>query len=364
VAVPIDGVSVVIANAIVEAHFPGGIAAYERESPNGTYCSDGQICRVAFMVEADAKAFAERLTGYGFSSPWSGEISEMALVAQSAYCLHPRDWLEVDLRTIVTADGRQSGATIAWLRGETPAMVAAPAGWTPGAMQIVSVADLQNSYEFVEAKSGDGGRVETYRHRETGQALHIGRPQVTTAASVQAPFMELWNELKDLEDRPLRAGRQQALASFFERTAQLVKDTHAREPGRLLLHGIAARFVKQWELAAESARAVTVLRPDLIEGWLDLTWALAELGRLDEAESCAHEAVALDTTHAPALGNLASVLLHRGKVEEAFVTITSALQSDPANSRNQLIRERIREARDQVIPETHAPWYRKLWRPR
>jgi hypothetical protein len=361
VALAIDGVCVVIRNAIVEARFPGGIAAYERACPNATYCSDGQICSVAFMVEADAKAFADRLTSYGFESPWSSETSEMALIAQHFHRLQPCDWLDVDVLAIPDAEGRQVGVTIAWLRGDNPTTFTAPAGWKPGALQITSGDDLRNNYEFVGAERGDSGSVETYRCRETGQLLHVGRPEISSVTSIQTRYTELWNELKTLEERPPVAGRQQAFASFAERTAQLVKDSHGQEPGPLLLQGIAARFLKQWGLAAESARAVTVLRPDLIFGWLDLTWALAELGRLDEAESCAHEAVALDAASALALGNLASVLLQRGKVEEAFITITRALQSDPRNSKNQLIRERIREARDQPSPETRAPWYRKLW---
>jgi len=358
-ALVISGVSVVISNAIVEARFPGGVAAYERECPNATYCSDGQISRVAFMAEADAKAFTEGLTRYGIIGPWSGGSSNIAIIAQHFNSLHPGDWLEIDLRTIVAADGRQFGATLAWLRGTNPTTVAVPPGWNPEGMHMLTFTDLRNSYEFVNVERGDGGSVETYRHRETGQLIHIGRPQISTA--VQEQYVELLNELKNLEERPLRAGRQQALASFAERTAQLVKDSHAQEPGPLLLRGIAARLLKQWELAAESARAVTVLRPNLIEGWLDLTWALGVLGQLDEAESCARHAVAIDAQSPYALGNLASVLVQRGAVEEAFSTIGRALEIDPANDKNQRLREQIRVARDQAVSSTCAPWYRRLW---
>jgi hypothetical protein len=313
------------------------------------------------MVEADAKAFIERLTSYGFGSPWSGEMSEIALIAEHVNRLQPCDWLDVDLLAIADADGRQFGVTIAWLRGDHPTTFTAPAGWKPGASQITSGEDLRHNYEFVGAERGDGGRVETYRHRQTKQLLHVGRPEIVSVTSVQTRYTELWNELKTLEERPPTAARQQAFVSFAERTRQLVQDSRGQEPGPLLLHAHAARFLKQWGVAAESARAVTVLRPDLMFGWLDLTWALAEMGRLDEAESCAREAVGLDAINALALGNLAQVLLQRGKVDEALVTITRALQSDPTNRKNQLIDARIREARDQPSPETRTPWYRKLW---
>ena len=358
-ALAIDGICVVISSNTVELRFPGGIAAYEKECPNATYCSDGKICRVAFMVESDARAFAERLTNYGFRSP-SNEASEVALVAQRFGLLHPCGWLELDLRTIVAADGRRLGATIAWLRGEDPAKIVAPAGWNPGEMQMMSGADVQNSYEFVEAKERGGGRVETYRHLETGQLIHIGRPATPMAPGVQRRYLDLCNELKTLEERPFAVGREQR-AAILERTAQLVKDSGAKEPGPLLLRGIAARFLKQWELAAESFRAVTTLRPDFVDGWLDLTWALAMLGELEEAEACARQAVTLDPRSGPALGNLASVLLQRGNVDEAFTSINRALECDPTDGKNQLILESIRKARFQPAPEARQPWYRRLW---
>jgi tetratricopeptide (TPR) repeat protein len=261
----------------------------------------------------------------------------------------------------MTPDGRQFGVTLVWLRGEAPSALVAPAGWTPGGLQVLSGPDLKDNYEFVGAQTRGGGRVETYRHRESGELIYIGRPQISPVTNIQTRYVELLNELKELEERPLRADRQQALASFSERTSQLVKDSHVQEPGPLLLQGIAARLLKQWELAAESFRAVTVLRPDLIHPWLDLTWSLAELGRLDEAESCARHAVALDTNNAQALGNLASVLLQRGDVEQAFTTINHAVEHDPTDSTNRRILERICKARGQQDSVTRAPWYRRLW---
>ena len=167
-ALTIDGICVVIRNATVEAKFPGGIAAYERECPSATYCSDGQICRVAFMVEVDARAFAERLATYGFRCPWSGEMPDIALIAQHSSRLEPCDWLDVDLLTFAAPDGRQLGATVAWLRGDKPTTFTAPAGWTPGESQTISGNDYTD-YELAGAEHSHGGSVETYRHRKTGE---------------------------------------------------------------------------------------------------------------------------------------------------------------------------------------------------
>ena len=350
-------------NATVETKFPGGLAAYERECPNGTFCSDGKICRVAFMVEADAREFAAWLERSGLSGPAAGEASDIALVDGHVNCLEPCDWLEVDLRTFADAYGRQQGVTLAWLRGDNAATFTAPAWWKPGEVEPIPRADLPDNYELVDVTRYEGGgSIAAYRHRATGKMFYLPRPKIAGTTTVHERYKALIAELRSVEEQPPLPARQEAFAAIAERAAQLVHDTRGQEPGPLLLQGIAARYLKRWELAAESARAVTVLRPDLMDGWLGLTWALASLGQLDAAQSCARRAVALDATSPAALGNLATVLFEQEKLEEAFVTISSALQIDPEDSMNQALFERIGVAREQSRSEARVPWYRKLWR--
>ena len=100
VPVVIDGVSLIIQNTGVERRFPGGIVAYERACPNATYCSDGEICRVAFTVEAEGRSFAGGLTRHGFVNPWSAERSDVAVAALHVNLLFPCDWLEIDVATM------------------------------------------------------------------------------------------------------------------------------------------------------------------------------------------------------------------------------------------------------------------------
>jgi Flp pilus assembly protein TadD len=114
-------------------------------------------------------------------------------------------------------------------------------------------------------------------------------------------------------------------------------------------------------LAADSFSAVTKLRPDSVDAWLELTWALASLERFDEAESSARQAVALVPDSVETLGNLASALLQRDNLDEALVTINRALEIDPSDATNQLILERIREAQALVASAPRLPWYRRLW---
>jgi hypothetical protein len=48
-AVLIEGLSVVVRCASIEAKHPGGHTAFACEVPNGTLCADGELARVGFM---------------------------------------------------------------------------------------------------------------------------------------------------------------------------------------------------------------------------------------------------------------------------------------------------------------------------
>jgi Flp pilus assembly protein TadD len=125
---------------------------------------------------------------------------------------------------------------------------------------------------------------------------------------------------------------------------QLVEDTQAREPGPLHLQGIAARLRKQWDEAASLFYQVTALRPEYLDGWLELAWTLASLRRFDEAERAARTAVELDPDSASALGNLAGILLEQGKVAEARSVARKARLVDQADVKNKTLVAAIERA--------------------
>jgi tetratricopeptide (TPR) repeat protein len=116
-------------------------------------------------------------------------------------------------------------------------------------------------------------------------------------------------------------------------------------------------------MAEQSFRMVTELRPDLLDGWLELTWALAKLDRLDDAEACAKRAVEIDGSSAAAFGNLASVMLQRGNAEEALPVITRGIALDPSDTKNQMILQQVQDAlRPAAEPETDVPWHKRWFR--
>jgi hypothetical protein len=165
-AVYCAAVSVIVRSSTIEARFTGGVSAYGRSRPNETFCADGEIIRVGFMVERDARLFIARLLEAGIVPPGSEASSEIALIVEGVGFLHPCDWLQLGL-----FDGRPA----AWSAGSDRGKLFI-SGWeiessaTP--LQSLSAKELRESYESVGIKS----RVETYRHKTTGELIYVGRP--------------------------------------------------------------------------------------------------------------------------------------------------------------------------------------------
>lgn len=157
--------SVIIRNSTIEAHFPGGMHAFELSCPNETFCTDGKITRVGFMVEEDARTFIAQLVAAGIESSEKEAAAEIAVFVEGKGLLYPCDWLQVGL-----FDGRPG----AWLTGTEQGNLfisQADAEFsTP--LQVISNKNLLDSYEFLAAQD----KVEAYRHKTTGEVIYIGRP--------------------------------------------------------------------------------------------------------------------------------------------------------------------------------------------
>jgi len=67
VAVLTEMYNVVIRVSTLTVYYPGGVAAYESDCPNSTFCSDGEVCRVGFMSWADTELFVQSLRRFDVS---------------------------------------------------------------------------------------------------------------------------------------------------------------------------------------------------------------------------------------------------------------------------------------------------------
>jgi hypothetical protein len=333
----IEGENVLIRNATVEQRFPGGMLEYERRCPNATFCTDGVICRVGFMVIADAVSHIDYLESLGFARPTQAGSPEVALINHVTGFVLPCDWLEFERIDL----GGNSPTAVAWQRGTALSQMVAPPNWKPGGVVQIATSEFQERAEFLGTKDG----VDVFRDRRTGDLMYVGRtqqgapPAHVSKANVHERLLSLADELTrlgGLENAPSRE-YQGDVVSCYQRAKQLVEDTQATEHGALQLQGVAARLLERWEEAASLFRRVTELRPENLGGWLELTWALASLRRFEEAEGAARTAVDLDPNNVGALGNLAAVLLQQDKIDEARVIAEKALIADPADARNQAL---------------------------
>lgn len=101
--------SVIVMRWTIDVAYPGGLAAYERDCPNRTYCSDEHLTQVCFMDSGDALNFIEVLEQVsGLRYVVHGRAVDIALIAQTRGLVTPCDWLNFT-RTGIN--------TMAWLAG-------------------------------------------------------------------------------------------------------------------------------------------------------------------------------------------------------------------------------------------------------
>jgi hypothetical protein len=228
-AVIIECDNVLIRNSTVEQRFPGGMKAYERSCPNGSFCTDGQICRVGFMAEADARSYIDHLESVGLVGPTDEGSPEIAVISQQDGFIFPCDWLELGWLDL----GGEEWSQAAWLLGTPLKEVVAPGNWKPGMVRWAGKEEL-SELEFLGTKEN----TDLYRDASTGQVLYTGRTQsVAPPAHISREmFQERCESLLDeltrlggMED--IKPGNYKGDAdSCYERAKQLVQDTGGDHP--------------------------------------------------------------------------------------------------------------------------------------
>lgn len=93
-AVLIEAVSVIVRMEAIQNKFFGGISAFYAAIPNDTYCSDGSLCRVGFMSDADAHFYMSELMRNGLHRPLDNkENTDIAYAQQDVGLVRPCSWL-------------------------------------------------------------------------------------------------------------------------------------------------------------------------------------------------------------------------------------------------------------------------------
>ncbi len=116
-----EAFSVVVPASVLARSYPGGIARYERESPDRSFCSDGVLTRIAFLARKDAEYFVGLLQSEGLTSYERGVFVDVALLDQNIGSLAPCLWL---------AFARERGGTpVCWHVAARRGALHVPPGW-------------------------------------------------------------------------------------------------------------------------------------------------------------------------------------------------------------------------------------------
>jgi hypothetical protein len=168
-AVLVEAIRVVVRRETLDRVYPGGVAGYEVDCPNSTFCTDEHLTAVGFMNPTDTRVFVERLVadlGRGFVG--EDGFLDIAVVDERTGPTAPCDWL-----AFLRLPGNYS---ICWLEGTHPGEVALGAGRTAeslGTMRYLPPGEAENQLDHL---GPDERGLEVYRDRASGKLLYLGRP--------------------------------------------------------------------------------------------------------------------------------------------------------------------------------------------
>ena len=353
-ALVIESFCVVLRCEALETRWPGGLRGFESCRPNNTFCTDGVLCRVSFMAADDARAFVARLADHGIEVPSDTRASDATIFDDRRGSWFPAPWLASGQRPF-RSDGETTEVLAVWLRGSEPGPVQAPPGFVPGQVAFIGTDELHAEHELVSSSQG----IETWRHKRSGKLRYVGRSVVADGQRLADALRELSNRVWSLaepHDAPLSTTDVLVLQAAAVRAEEL-EAAMINDPRPAVLRGVAARRLGLWSKAEVAFRRVTALRPTYVGGWLDLTWALAEQGRHQEALGPAREALALEPDSLSAIGNLAATLWHVQAYPEAHELVARGLHLDPEDRVCRHLQQKLAGA-----PKPRSrPWWKRLF---
>ncbi len=332
-AVFIDGTNVIVRVESLDKLFPGGVEGLEQSSPNRTFCSDGRIARLGFMAYSDASHFISKLEDCGLTHKMSGRCIDIALCTSVDGAEEECDWVCVD------HDPR--GFDYAWLAGDFPGPIAAPEHIDldnfEEELTFHTQEEIEEHLEFLKEEGG----LRVYRDKRDGTILYSGRTTSLTNEAVEARVNALWQRTFQLEsdagvarqnnDQERGVAIYSELIEIANESESLAEDDISQS---IYLAGLVRRVLERWEDAYVWFRRFADRHPFNQSIWLELTWCLAMMGKMDESLAAAKKAHELAPDSPAALGNLAAALNGVGKRKEAKAYLTQALKIDPNDIKN------------------------------
>jgi hypothetical protein len=124
-----EALSVLVRAATLDEKYPGGLAAYRSGVPNQTWCSDGKLTRVGFMLEDVLSYLGVLRARSALVTDVNGRWIDVAVVDQFTGPTAPCNWVKFE---------RHAQYSHAWRLGFPPGPLATPDHWVPGGLQFHS----------------------------------------------------------------------------------------------------------------------------------------------------------------------------------------------------------------------------------
>jgi len=161
-----EAISVIVNQAALEDHYPGGARAFALDAPPGTFCSDGLLARAGFLAMDQAEYFAALLGACGLRAAAAGGAADWVVVDRNLGPLQPCLWIEF-------AHDRR-GIPLCWHAAARRGALCAPAGWEPPAAPVGQA--LGRAFSSQVRRLRSERNLEWYCERQSGRVFSAPRP--------------------------------------------------------------------------------------------------------------------------------------------------------------------------------------------
>jgi len=184
-AVLVEAISVVVRRDAIDRAYKGGWAAFVRNVPNATLCTDEELARIGFMSPPDTERYLDHLISHGLAFLREGKAMDLVVVDQQQGPTSPCDWVEF-AKLPFTPGGPEARISACWIF-EGPRMavgihlsgreflLATPPGWEyenslSHRFTFIPTPDLPRRLEFLREEGG----VRVYLDLDTRKELYLG----------------------------------------------------------------------------------------------------------------------------------------------------------------------------------------------
>lgn len=169
-AVLVEALSVVVRVNRIRSKFAGGLEAFKKSIPNGTFCMDSRLARVGFMNPVDVENYVAYLERNGLTFISNGKAKDIVVIDQFKGPTVACDWIEL---VTIKCEDKECRICRSKIEPNDTLSFSAPAGWKFGEAKILYMENEEVKNRMVYL--GKEGSVECYFDLYTAKDLYVGR---------------------------------------------------------------------------------------------------------------------------------------------------------------------------------------------